>query len=66
LNDEFLVTHCNFPGSTDRIDLATLLKVGKHYIGENCLTYERYEDDKGKIKELIAPNNFNYLFQEAC
>jgi hypothetical protein len=56
------VTHCDFPGSTENIDLSTLLKVGNHYIGENCLIYERYVSDKGKVKELIAPNNFNFLF----
>jgi hypothetical protein len=42
-NEEFLVSHCSFPGSTDRIDLANILKVGNHYIGENCLTYERFK-----------------------
>jgi hypothetical protein len=62
-NDEFLVTHCYFPGSNQRIDLATLQKIGNHYIGENFLTYERFYEG-GKLKELIAPNNFNYFFQE--
>lgn len=39
----FLVSHCHFPGSTDEINLSTLICIGNednlHLIGENCLTY---------------------------
>ena len=53
--EEFIVSHCDFPGSQGEIDLATLLEVGNHIIGENVLTYERVfkqvQTEKGKLPE---------------
>ena len=67
-NEEFLVSHCDFPGSSGEINLATLLRVGNHVIGENCLTFEQIDKKpkEGKTPKLhpkkqewVAPNNFN-------
>lgn len=64
--EEFITSHCHFPGATERINLATLLKVGNHVIGENCLTFEQVFQDDGTKDEFIAPNNFNYFFLDAA
>jgi hypothetical protein len=70
-----MMTHCQFPGSVGAINLATILKVGKHVIGENCLTYEvlerrgKKQNEQGgfmKSEELVAPNNFNPFFLDAA
>jgi len=43
IEEDFLVSHCTFPGSKNEICLATILSFGPennlHLIGENCLTY---------------------------
>ena len=67
--EDFMVSHCWFPQSEGNISLATLLKVGNHYVGEDCLIYERKQkitESGKKIKEYIAPNKFNPFFKKSC
>ena len=45
-----MVSHCEFPGSGDKLKLDTMLKVNNFVIGENCLTYQ-YEFNQ-KTKKL--------------
>mmetsp|Transcript_20663 Transcript_20663/g.19674 ORF Transcript_20663/g.19674 Transcript_20663/m.19674 type:complete len:143 (+) Transcript_20663:1459-1887(+) len=81
-NEEFLVTHCNFPGSTEGISLASILCFGnednRHLIGENCLTYYQVVKHLEKVnekdeivkydekKEYISPNIYNKFFLECA
>lgn len=71
--EDWIMTHCDFPGQVGPISLATLLKVGNHVIGENCLTYEQLPRKSQKkqqkrhgFDELVAPNNFNPFFLDAA
>ena len=37
----YLISHCKFPGSEGKINLSSLMKLGSHIIGEDCLIYEK-------------------------